>query len=78
MLPARHDDDDDISAVGQDSSNKCPEYDTRQSDGEASVRLEHRRMLRTPSLPLLPGPLRPGVVASDRVLSMGKIELFDI
>ena len=29
----------------------------------------------TPSLPLLPGPLRPGVVVPDRVLSMGQIEL---
>ena len=29
----------------------------------------------TPSLPSLPGPLWPGVVAPDRVLSMGKIEL---
>ena len=28
----------------------------------------------TLSLPLLPGPLWPGVVASDRVLSMGQIE----
>ena len=27
------------------------------------------------SLPLLPGPLWPGVVALDRVLSMGQIEL---
>ena len=30
------------------------------------------------SLPLLPGPLWPGVVAPDRVLSMGQIELFKI
>ena len=29
----------------------------------------------TPSLSLLPGPLRPGVVALDRVLSMGQIKL---
>ena len=32
----------------------------------------------TPLLPLLPGPLWPGMVALDRVLSMGQIELFDI
>ena len=32
----------------------------------------------TLSLPLFPGPLRPGVVVLDRVLSMGQIELFDI
>ena len=30
------------------------------------------------SLPLLPGPLRPKVVAPDRVLSMSPIELFGI
>ena len=29
-------------------------------------------------LPLLPGSLWPGVVAPDRVPSMGQIELFDI
>ncbi len=42
--------------------NKCPEYDTKQSDGEAL-------------LPSLPGPLCPGVLAPNRVLSMGQIEL---
>ena len=31
----------------------------------------------TPSLPLLPGPLWTGLVAPDRVLFMGQIELFD-
>ena len=35
-------------------------------------------MQSTPSLPLLPGPLWPGVVTPDRVLSIGQIELFDI
>ena len=35
-------------------------------------------MWSTPSLPLFPGPLQPGVVAPDWVLSMGQIELFDI
>ena len=29
-------------------------------------------------MPLLPGPLWPWVVAPDRVLSMGQIELFEI
>ena len=32
----------------------------------------------TPSLPLLPGPLRLGVVALDRVLSIDQIELNSI
>ena len=26
-------------------------------------------------MPLLPGPLRPGMVAPDRILSVGQIEL---
>ena len=37
--------------------NKCHEYDTKQSDGEASVMLELWGMQSTPLLPLLPGPL---------------------
>ena len=35
-------------------------------------------MQSTPSLPSLPGPLWPGVAASDRVLYMCQIELSDI
>ena len=46
--------------------------------GEAPVMLELRRMLSNISLPLFPGPLWPEVVAPDRVLSLGQIELFDI
>ena len=42
----------------------------------ASV-LELWGMQRTPSLPLLPGPLWPRVVPPERVLSMGEIGLFD-
>ena len=37
--------------------------------------LELRRMGSSPWLPLLPGPLWPGVVAFDRALSMDQIEL---
>ena len=37
--------------------------------------LELREMRSTPLLPLLPGPLLLGVVAPDRVLLMGQIEL---
>ena len=55
--------------------NECPGYDTKQSDGEATVMLELWGTRSTPSLPLLPGPLWLGVVAPDRVLSMGQIEL---
>ena len=35
-------------------------------------------MRSSPSLPSLPGPLCPGGVAIDRILSMGQIKLFDI
>ena len=35
-------------------------------------------MRSTSSLPLLPGPLEPGVIAPDRVISMGQIERLDI
>ena len=64
-----------ISAEPEDSSNDCPGYDTKQSDGEAPVMLELWGILSTPLLPSLPGSLWSGVVASDRVLSMGQIEL---
>ena len=45
--------------------NKCPGYDTEQSDGEASVMLELWGMRSTLSFPSLPGPLWFGVVAPD-------------
>ena len=67
-----------ISAEGSDSPNECPGYDIKQSDGEAPVMLLLWGMRSTPSLPSFPGLLWPGVVVSDRVLSMGHIELFDI
>ena len=58
------------------SNNECPRYDTKQSDGVVSVVLKVLRMQHTPSVPSLPGPLWPGVVAPDRVLSMDLIELY--
>ena len=56
------------------SLNENLVYDTKQLDCEASVMLELWRMQTTPLLPSLPGPLWPGVVASDRVQSMSPIE----
>ena len=50
-------------------------YDSKQSDGEVPVMLEFWGMRSTVSLPLLSIWLWPGVVAPDRVLSMGQIEL---
>ena len=46
--------------------NKFPRYDTKQSDGEVPVMLELSGMWSTPSLPFLPGPLWPGMVAPDK------------
>ena len=65
-----------VSAKRWDSPNECPEHDTKQSDGEASVMLELWGMRSTPSLTSLPGLLWLGVVVLDRVQSMGQIELF--
>ena len=53
-------------------------YDTKQSDGEAPVMLELCEMQNTPSLPSLPGPLSPRVIAPDRILSRGQIDLIDM
>ena len=50
-------------------------YDTKQSDCEVPIMLEHWRMRSTSSLSLLIGPLWPGVVASDRVLGMSQTKL---
>ena len=54
-----------------------PEYNTKQSDDEASV-LELWEMWSTTSLPLIPSSIWPQVGALDKVLSIGQIELFDI
>ena len=58
---------------GKTPSNKCPRYDTKQSNGEFPVMSEFWRMWSIPSLSSSSGPLWPGVVAPDRVLSMGQI-----
>ena len=58
-----------------DCPYKCPGYGTKQFYREAPVMLEVWGIQSTPSLPLLPGPLWPGVVALDRVLLMYIIEL---
>ena len=47
-------------------TNKCPGYDTKQSDGEVPVMLEFWGMRSTLSLPSLPGLLWPGVVAPNK------------
>ena len=54
--------------------NEYPEYDTKQFESKVPVLLELYGMWSTHLLPLLPGPLWPGMVAHDWTLSMGKIE----
>ena len=43
-------------------SNECPEYDTKQSDGEVPVILELLGVRSTSLLPSLSGPLWAGVI----------------
>ena len=62
---------DCISVDVWDSPNKCSGYDTKQSDDEASLTQELWGMSSIPLSPLLPSPLCLGVVAPERVLSMG-------
>ena len=66
-----------ISAEMSDLPNECPGYNIKQSDCKASA-WELWRIWSTLSLPLLPGPLWSRMVAPDKVLSMGQIELYDI
>ena len=46
--------------------NKCPVYDTKQSDGEVPVMLELWGVRSIPWLPSLLGPLWPGVIAPNK------------
>ena len=57
--------------------SNCPGYDTKLSDGDASV-LKLWRMWSTPLFPLLQDPLLWRVVVSVKVSSMGQMELFNI
>ena len=58
-------------------SNEFPGYNIKLSDGKAPV-LELWGMGSTCSLPSLPVPLWPEVVAPDRGLCMSQWELFGI
>ena len=49
--------------------NECHGYDTKQSGGEAPVILELWGMWSTLSLPLLPSPFWPRVVAPENVFT---------
>ena len=54
------------------STNECLGYNIKEFDGEAPMMVELWQM------PLLPGRLWPAVVAAERFLSIGQIELFEI
>ena len=58
-----------------EGDNECSEYVIKQSDGEVPVMLELWGVQCTPTLLSLQGLLWTGVIAPDRVLSMGQIEL---
>ena len=57
---------------------QCSGYGTKQSYGKATVILELWWIQSTLLLPSLQGLLWAGVVAPDRILSIGQTEVFDI
>ena len=59
----------------ENHSDKCPGYDTKQSDDEVPVMLELWGMRSSDSLQSFPDLPWPEVIAPDRVLSMSQIEL---
>ena len=59
-------------------TNDYPAYGIKQAESVASEMLELWGMWSPRSLLSLLGPLSTGVVAPDRVLSMGKKELFEM
>ena len=61
---------DCISPERSVSFNKYSAYDTKQSDGEASVMLELWGMWCTPVLPSLSGPLSWGQIELNSVLML--------
>ena len=65
----------DCFSIACRSPSKCHGHDSKQSDDEVTVMLELWGIRSYPSLPSLPGSLWPGVVASERILSFGQIEL---
>ena len=66
---------DCISAGVYIPSKDSSGYDTKQSDAKASVILEPWGMRGTPSCLSFPGLLWHGVLAPDRIPSMGQLEL---
>ena len=52
--------------MGKTFPNECPRYDTKISDGEILVMHELWGTRSTPSLPSVPGPFWPGVVAPNK------------
>ena len=65
---------DCISAEGYNSFNECPNYDPKQSDGEAPVNLELWEMQRYSFIAIAPGSTLAWRGAPDTVLSLSQIE----
>ena len=59
-------------------SNEYPVYNNKQYDGEAPVILELLGMRSTSSLPFLPCPLWPGVVAPEKVWHLNWVQATDL
>ena len=57
------------------SHKECPNYDTKKSNGEVPIMLGALGNAEYSSSAITPSLLWPGVVAPDRVLFMGQIEL---
>ena len=51
---------------------------TSKGDGESSLMLELERMYTTPSLPFLQHTFWLGIVAPERFITIGQIQLFEI
>ena len=56
-------------------ANECPVYDIKEFDGGFPVMLELWGMRNTHSMLLLSGSFWFGVLAPDRILSMGQVKL---
>ena len=64
-----------ISAEGWDSPNDIKQSDTKQSDGEALVILEHLGNVEYPFNTIAPGSTLAWSGSTSMVLSMDKMEL---
>ena len=74
-MPSRIGHKNTLTEVGSEPPQQVSGYDIKQSDGDVPVMLELLRMLSTPSLPSIRGPLWPRILEPEKVLSMGQIKV---